>query len=81
MLKYSPQAQALGIELVRVEPAKAWGRVPYRLELVGDADRGIIAGGVVTTFLDQLSGIAAVTALREPTSVATIDLRIDYMRG
>jgi uncharacterized protein (TIGR00369 family) len=50
-------------------------------ELVGDPETGVIAGGVITTFLDQLSGMAAVLAMRQPTTVATIDIRIDYMRG
>lgn len=80
MMQFTPQARALGLEVTRVDAARAWGRAPYRGELVGDPDTGVIAGGVVTTFLDQLCGVAAVSALGAPTSVATIDLRIDYMR-
>jgi uncharacterized protein (TIGR00369 family) len=57
-----------------------WGRVPYREELIGDPETGVIAGGVITTFLDTLCGTAAVAAMEHPTTVATIDLRIDYMR-
>ena len=81
MMQFTPQARALGLQLTRIEGARVWGIAPYRKELVGDPETGIIAGGVVTTFLDQLCGIAAVAALTEPTAVATIDLRIDYMRG
>jgi uncharacterized protein (TIGR00369 family) len=81
MLQFTPQARALGIEVTRIEKAHAFGRVPYRVELVGDPDSGVIAGGVLTTFLDQLAGAAAVAALATPAIVATIDLRIDYMRA
>jgi uncharacterized protein (TIGR00369 family) len=81
MTRWTPQGRALGIEVTKLEGAKVWGRVPYKVELVGDPETGIIAGGVITTFLDQLSGMAAVLAMREPTTVATIDIRIDYMRG
>ncbi len=81
MTKWTPQGRALGIEVTRLETAKVWGRTPYKPELVGDPETGVIAGGVITTFLDQLSGMAAVLAMREPTTVATIDIRIDYMRG
>lgn len=80
MMQWTPQGRALGIDVTRIEGGKVWGRVPYRAELVGDPETGIIAGGVLTTFLDQLCGMAAVLAMPVPTSVATIDIRIDYMR-
>lgn len=81
MMQWTPQGRALGFEVTKLEDAKVWGRAPYKPELVGDPETGIIAGGVITTFLDQLSGMAAVLAMREPATVATIDIRIDYMRG
>ena len=75
----SPQGKALGIELVSLEPELVL-KAPYRAELVGDPDTGVIAGGVVTTLLDSACGWATAAALKEPTSIATLDLRIDYMR-
>ena len=75
----SPQGRALGLQLVQVEPALVL-KVPYRPELVGDPDSGVIAGGVVTTLLDFACGWATALALDQPTSIATLDLRIDYMR-
>lgn len=81
MVAATPQAAALGIELTALENGVARGRTRYRPDLVGDPESGILAGGVITTMLDQLSGVAAVVAMREPTTVATIDLRIDYMRA
>ena len=80
MVQFTPQARALGIELTQIDGKRVRGLVPYRAELVGDRDTGIIAGGVLTTFLDQISGVAAMVAMTAPTAVATIDLRIDYMR-
>ncbi len=55
-------------------------KIPYRAELVGEPATGVIAGGVVTTLLDLACGWATALALKEPTSFATLDLRIDYMR-
>ena len=75
----SPQARALGLQLVSVTPELVL-QVPYRAELVGDPDTGVFAGGVVTTLLDFACGWATALALAEPTSIATLDLRIDYMR-
>ncbi|MBI3438775.1 MAG: PaaI family thioesterase [Proteobacteria bacterium] len=80
MFRFTPQAKALGVTVTKTAKGRAWGRVPYRAELVGDPDTGVIAGGVLTTFLDQLCGAAAILAMNQPTVVATIDLRIDYMR-
>ena len=76
-----PQAKALGLELVQAGEAEATVRAPYSPDLVGDPDTGVIAGGVVTTLLDQTCGQAVWNALNRPTSIATLDLRIDYMRA
>jgi uncharacterized protein (TIGR00369 family) len=80
MLKAVPHAEALGLEITDIEQARAFGRAPYREELIGDPETGVIAGGVIITLLDNLGGVAVVAALDEPTTVATLDLRIDYMR-
>ena len=77
----SPQAAALGMRFVSVAPARGSLEVPWREDLVGDPDTGVIAGGVVTTLLDHTCGLAmAAAAGAEPFSTATLDLRIDYMR-
>jgi uncharacterized protein (TIGR00369 family) len=81
LLQASPQAKALGLELVSVEPREATLKVPYRDELVGDPETGVIAGGVVTTLLDHTCGQAVWTALETYSPIATLDLRIDYMRA
>lgn len=81
MMQWTPQGRALGLEVTKLEGAHVWGRVPYKADLVGDPETGVIAGGVITTFLDQLCGMAAVLAMKEPSMVATIDIRIDYMRA
>jgi uncharacterized protein (TIGR00369 family) len=77
----SPQARALGFETVSLEKATAVLKVPYDPKLVGDPDTGVIAGGVVTTLLDHCCGQAAHAALDEFKFIATLDLRIDYMRA
>jgi len=81
MMQWTPQGRALGLEVTKLEGNHVWGRCPYKPELIGDPETGVIAGGVITTFLDQLCGMAAVLAMRDPAMVATIDIRIDYMRA
>lgn len=75
-----PQAVAIGVHVHSHDNGRAVVSVPYREDLVGDPDTGVIAGGVITTLLDHASGQACHSALAEHTSLATLDLRIDYMR-
>jgi uncharacterized protein (TIGR00369 family) len=75
-----PQARALGVKLQSHGGGRASLSIPYREDLVGDPDTGVIAGGVITTLLDHCSGQAVHSALDSLTSIATLDLRIDYMR-
>ncbi|ENZ82721.1 MULTISPECIES: PaaI family thioesterase [Caulobacter] len=77
----SPQARALGFSTLEIGEATAILKVPYRPEIVGDPETGVIAGGVVTTLLDHASGQAVHAALTTWVSIATLDLRIDYMRA
>jgi uncharacterized protein (TIGR00369 family) len=81
LIMASPQTRALGAEVVSIEQAHATLKLPYRADLVGDPDTGVIAGGAVTTLLDHTCGQAVWAALAEFTSIATLDLRIDYMRA
>ncbi len=80
MIAGTPQAQALGMRVVSIGEARAVVEVDWRADLVGDPETGVIASGVVTTLLDNTCGVAAFAALKEPSSTATLDLRIDYMR-
>ena len=79
-LQMSPQAKALGLQLISMSPAEAIIKLPYRAELVGEPDNGILAGGAVTTLLDHVCGQAVWAALDEFMAIVTLDLRIDYTR-
>jgi uncharacterized protein (TIGR00369 family) len=75
-----PHAGALGIQLSSVDPLRGSCvlLLPWRAELVGDPDRQILAGGVITALLDTLG--AAATIVRGLFQPVTLDLRIDYLR-
>lgn len=79
-LGHVPHAAAIGMDIVSIEKAKAVLKVAYAEKLVGNPETGVVHGGVITTLLDNASGIAVFSALEAPTSIATLDLRIDYMR-
>ncbi|MFP3944248.1 MAG: PaaI family thioesterase [Alphaproteobacteria bacterium] len=80
MLDGVPHAMALGFKLVDLRRDHAIVKVPYREELIGNPETGVIHGGVITSLLDNTSGLAVICALDELWPTATLDLRIDYMR-
>lgn len=80
-VEWVPHCGELGMRCLRVGPRTATMMVPYRSELVGDPERGVVFGGVITTLLDQAGGAATLCSLPEIAPIATIDLRIDYLRA
>jgi uncharacterized protein (TIGR00369 family) len=81
LVGHVPYAARLGIRVVELGPGTATLRLPYRDELVGDPTRGVVFGGVITGLLDHGAGLATACALEELTAIATVDLRIDYLRA
>ncbi|MBR9824210.1 MAG: PaaI family thioesterase [Alphaproteobacteria bacterium] len=76
----SPHASALGLTHEEVGEGSAVMRAPYKAELIGDPETGVLHGGVVTALLDHVCGLAAFTGFGGEDMPATLDLRIDYMR-
>ncbi len=81
-----PHAGALPLRLIAADATGAVMSVPWREELVGDPESGVMAGGVITTLLDHVCGMAVSCAVVAAggavleAALATLDLRIDYMR-
>ena len=80
LVAHVPHARAIGMTVVDAKAGQIWLRVPYADFLVGNPETGVIHGGVITTLLDNGGGAAVMTALEELRAVATLDLRIDYMK-
>lgn len=76
-----PHAVALGLEMTEIGDGVAVMRMPYKPELVGDPETGVIHGGAVSAMMDTCGGAAVMSHPKSPSGTATINLRIDYMRG
>jgi len=76
----APQNRKLGIDVLELTHREALFRLPYRDDLAGNAETGVLHGGVITTLLDAASGGAVFCALSKLVPVATLDLRIDYLK-
>ena len=81
MVQYTPHARRLRMRVVETGPGAATLTLPYHPELIGDPSRGVVFGGVITTLIDQASGLAVACAMAELAAIATIDLRVDYLRA
>lgn len=75
-----PHFKELGLVVESVGRGEATIRCDYQPRLVGNPITGTLHGGVVTTILDSVCGLVTFTAQTEPRAVATLDLRIDYMK-
>jgi uncharacterized protein (TIGR00369 family) len=47
---------------------------------VGNPETGVLHGGCITSLIDATCGGAVVMSLAAPRRIATLDLRIDYVR-
>jgi uncharacterized protein (TIGR00369 family) len=75
-----PHNKALGISILEMTREKTVFRLPYDAKLVGNPDTGVLHGGPITALLDGASGAAVFAALTTWVPIATLDLRIDYLR-
>jgi uncharacterized protein (TIGR00369 family) len=81
LIDHIPHCRRLGMVVEHVGPRRARVQQPWREELVGDPVRRVVFGGAITTLVDQASGLAVLCSLKDLTAIATLDLRIDYLRA
>lgn len=76
-----PFNKLLGIKVEALEPGHALLHIPYHADLVGDPARPALHGGVMSAMIDAAGGVAVFASLDKMGPVATIDLRVDYLRA
>jgi uncharacterized protein (TIGR00369 family) len=72
--------RALGMEFGAADGHWVELVLPWREELVGVPESGILASGAIVSLIDTASGTAVWAALGKFIPLATIDMRIDYLR-
>lgn len=76
-----PQLEALNISFESLDgDGKATIKLPYDTTLVGYPETGVLAGGAIYTLMDSVAGISVFAALGQLMPMATLDLRIDYLK-
>ncbi len=83
----------LGLAILSTRPGDVRGRFDMRPELVGHYAYGRLHGGVISSVLDAMAGLALMVAIAERhphddaaqvmhrfSRMGTIDLRVDFLR-
>lgn len=80
-LRAGGHAKDIGLRLVAHGDNWAELAFDYDPRLASSAETGILASGPIVSLIDTASGIAIVATNGEMQSMATLDLRVDYMRA
>src|SRR5690606_33514114 len=67
-------------ELRSASNARAELLLPYHPRLIGNPETGVLHGGAISALMDATCGAAVFQALKQPLTIATLDLRIDYLK-
>ncbi len=75
-----PHNGALGLRFVDFGPAAAVVEMPWAPHLVGYPETLTVHGGAVSSLLDTTGGGAVFLRMKAPVPIATLDMRVDYMK-
>lgn len=75
-----PHNQALDVSIVETGTGVAEARLDYRRDFLGDPEAGLWHTGPAIALADATCGLAVLLALSAVESIATLDLRMDYLR-
>ena len=80
VLRRSPYARLLGLEMIRAAPNEVVIRMPFRGDLLADDEEAAryVHGGALASLIDIAGTFAVIAAVGH--DVVTVDLRVDYLR-
>lgn len=87
LIKYTfeegiPLHKFLGLKIEELDSNSVKIRVPFKNELVGDFRTNRWHGGIIATIMDSVGGVIGATHFTTmDDKIATIDLRVDYLKG
>lgn len=77
----TPHAAVCGMQVTESTGESVELLLPFREDWLGDTERRIIHTGVIAVLIDSACGAAILGAMGHFEPIATIDLRIDYLRS
>ena len=76
----TPHMLDTGMCITALTPGRGTMTMPARPDWVGDPVRNVLHPGALTVLADSACGLAVVSALPRRVPIATLDLRMDYLR-
>ncbi|WP_024302741.1 PaaI family thioesterase [Pseudogulbenkiania sp. MAI-1] len=76
-----PHCVTLGFQFLGADGRKPVLKVDWREDLVGNPATGVLHGGVITSLVDTTSAVSVTAHLERFETIATLDLRIDYLKA
>ena len=70
----------MAIEIEEISPKGVLVRMPFNPDFCVDAEQTLLHGGILTALLDSVFGLANFVAIKGISTMATLDLRVDYLR-
>ncbi len=77
---FIPHNLALGMDVVDFDAVGVTMKLPFDARWIGNPETGVLHGGVITALLDATSGASVYIRIGTPVPIATLDLRIDYLK-
>ncbi|WP_169569816.1 PaaI family thioesterase [Sneathiella limimaris] len=76
-----PHCSDIGVQVESLSNDSVVMKLPYDERFVGNPVTGVLHGGIVTTLIDTTSGMCIYAKLQKYIPIATLDLRIDYLKS
>ncbi|WP_334127751.1 PaaI family thioesterase [Sneathiella sp.] len=75
-----PHSAEIGIKVAEMSPDGVTFYLPYQKRFAGNPVNGVLHGGIITTLIDSTMGMSIYARLEKYLPIATLDLRIDYLK-
>lgn len=75
-----PHCSEIGVKVQDMDAEGVTFSLPYDSRFAGNPMNGILHGGIITTLIDTAAGMCIYTRLQKYLPIATLDLRIDYLK-
>lgn len=70
----------MALEIEEVSTQGVQVRMPFNPHFCVDREQTLLHGGILTALLDSVFGLANFVAIEGVSTMATLDLRVDYLR-
>ncbi len=75
-----PHCAEIGVKIEKMGAEGVVFYLPYQERFAGNPVNGVLHGGIITTLIDSAMGMSIYARLEKYLPLATLDLRIDYLK-